>query len=70
MGIERWELDVFDRLSESPDGAWDRYEDHAAEVERLQAILRTLLGLHDAEVFVKEPWDTTFEEARATLREA
>ena len=38
-----------------------------AKVERLQAILRTLLGLHDAEVFVKEPWDTTFQEARATL---
>ena len=45
-----------------------------AEAERLQArvrelevLLRTLLGLHDAEVFVREPWDTTFNEVRAAV---
>ena len=38
-----------------------------AAAERLRSLLRTLLGMHDAEVFVREPWDTAFNEVRAAL---
>lgn len=39
----------------------------AKERDDLKSVLRTLLAMHDAEVFVAAPWNTTFEEARALL---
>ena len=110
MSVKRWHAyiedddgnDLFVSHQQDAQGQWVRYDDHAAEVERLraalreeqgeslaqaeiardalaevarlkareqelEALLRTLLGLHDAEVFVREPWDTTFNEVRAAV---
>jgi chromosome segregation ATPase len=36
-------------------------------ISDLERMLRDLLAMHDAKVFVKEPWDTAFDEVRAAL---
>ena len=41
----------------------------SASPELLEA-LKTLLSLHDAQVFVKRPWEETFEEVRQLIAKA
>ena len=38
-----------------------------AEVEESHTLLRTLLHLHNAQVWVKEPWNKTFELVKERL---
>ena len=54
--------------------ATNRYAVAEAEVERLQArereleaALRDLVRMDEAQVFVKEPWDRVFAEAKTLL---
>ena len=37
------------------------------DVMKMYDCLEALLNMHDAEVWVKEPWDSTFEEVRELL---
>ena len=42
MSIQCWFCHPRDGMTPDPDGEWVRYDDHAAEVERLQAREREL----------------------------
>jgi hypothetical protein len=42
----------------------------SAPTRSVEAIARDLLAMHDGDVFVREPWDATFEELRAALGES